>query len=80
MLERSEMGSGVPGGSRNQRNRQQFPPEANNTVSARIRILENEAIPALNNLLGDCVPIVQICRQGIGAVRPDRPKCRLHHT
>ena len=49
-------------------------PEASNNALARIKLLENEGVPALNNLLGDCVPIVQVAAaKALGQIGPIGP-------
>ncbi|MGA2797665.1 MAG: HEAT repeat domain-containing protein [Thermoguttaceae bacterium] len=40
----------------------------------RIKILEDEGVPALNNLLGDCMPIVQVsAAKALGRIGPKVP-------
>ena len=47
-------------------------PEANYNALARIKLLEEEGVPALNNLLGDCVPIVQVAAaKALGQMAPE---------
>lgn len=49
-------------------------PEANNNALARIQLLEVEGVLALNNLLGDCVPIVQVAAaKALGQIGPRGP-------
>jgi hypothetical protein len=49
-------------------------PEASNNALARIKLLEEDGVQALNNLLGDCVPIVQVsAAKALGLIGPRGP-------